>query len=97
MKKHLELKNKTYTMRANLNADCVKALKDWNKADGKAVAEAIRTGNMQKAAYHIHCARLRSQEIRLIYASHDKIICNASGTCIAVYDGNTGVCFDILN
>lgn len=96
MRKHLELKNKVYTMRANLNADCVKDLKAWNKADGKAVAEAIRTGDMQKAAYHIHCARLRSQEIRSICTSHDKIIYNASGTCIAVYDGNTGTCFDIL-
>ena len=43
-------KEKGFTMHANLNADCIKALKRWNKEDAKKISEAIKTGNVKNAA-----------------------------------------------
>lgn len=45
-------KEKGFTMRANLNADCIKALKRWNKEDAKKISEAIKTGNVKNAINH---------------------------------------------
>lgn len=63
-----------YTMRANVNADCIRAFKRWNKEDGKAVAEAIKSGDVKKAIYHMSNAKSRNRQIREISAHHDKLI-----------------------
>lgn len=52
-----------YTIMANVNADCIKALKRWNKEDGKAVAEAIKSGDVKKAIYHTHNAKNHNREL----------------------------------
>lgn len=81
-----------YTMRANINADCIKALKRWNKADGKAVAEAIRSGDVKKAIYHMSNAKSRNQEIRKISAHHDKIV-YLNGERWGVFEADTRKCY----
>lgn len=63
-----------YTMRANVNPDLIKALKRWNKEDGKAIAEAIQSGNVKKAIYYMQNAKNRNLEIRQISEHHNKII-----------------------
>jgi hypothetical protein len=81
-----------YTMRANINPDCMKSLKRWNKKDGKAVAEAIRSGDVKKAIYHISNEKSRNRQIREISAHHDKII-YLNGESWGVFVADTRKCY----
>ncbi len=81
-----------YTMRANINPDCVRALKRWNKEDGKAVAEAIKNGDLKKAIYHMSNAKNRNRQIREISAHHDKIIYLHGESC-GVFEVDTRKCY----
>lgn len=85
------LKATGYTMRANINPDCMRALKRWNKEDGKAVAEAIRS--VKKAIYRMNNAKSRNQEIRKISAHHDKIV-YLNGESWGVFEADTRKCYE---
>lgn len=101
MKRHMELKKEGYTMadgytmKANVNPDCIKALKRWNKDDGKAIAEAIRKGDVKKAIYHLGNAKARNRQIRELSAKHDKIIYNKFGASVFVYDNTDRKCYEL--
>ncbi len=84
-----------YTMRANINPDCMRALKRWNKEDGKAVAEAIKSGDVKKAIYHMSNAKSRNQEIRIISAHHDKIV-YLNGEAWGVFEADTRKCYQFV-
>ena len=86
------LKASGYTMRANITPNCMKALKRWNKEDGKAIAEAIRSGDVKKAIYHMSNAKKRNQEIRKISANHDKIV-YLNGESWGVFEADTRKCY----
>lgn len=52
MKKiNMELKESSkaagYKTSANINPNCIRALKRWNKEDGRAITEAIKTGDVK--------------------------------------------------
>ncbi len=81
-----------YTMRANVNADCIRALKRWNKEDGKAVAEAVKSGDVKKAIYHMSNAKSRNRQIREISAHHDKIV-YLNGESWGVFEADTRKCY----
>ena len=83
-----------YTMRANVNADCIRALKRWNKEDGKAVAEAINSGDVKKAIYHMHNAKSRNRQIREISAHHDKLIF-LNGEDWWIFEADTRKCYEL--
>ncbi len=84
-----------YTSRANINPDCIKALKRWNKEDGKKVAEAIREGDVKKAIYHMHNAKNRNRDIRELSCEHDKLIYGRTGEAVFVYDNKDGKCYGL--
>ena len=65
--------DKGYTMRSNINPDCVKALKRWNKESGREIAKAIRAGD---------CKAI----IREMSEYHDKIVYDATGAEVFWWD-----------
>lgn len=74
MELNSEKRKQGFTMRANVNADYIRALKRWNKKDGKAIAEAITNHDVKKAIEHMQNANGRNQAIRDISAHHDKLV-----------------------
>ncbi len=81
-----------YTTRANINPDYIRYLKRWNKEDGKAVAEAIRSGDVKKAIYHMSNAKNRNRNIREASVHHDKII-YLNGESWGCFDADTRKCY----
>lgn len=81
-----------YTMRANINPDCIKTIMRWNKKDGRAVAKAIRDGDVKKAIYHMDNAKLRNRILREISAKHDKII-YLNGEEWGIFEADTRKCY----
>jgi len=96
MKTHMELKNKTFIMRANINSDCIRALKRWNKESGKKIAEAINAGNVKAAIDEYSNAKARNRQVRELSAEHDKIIYDEKGESIAIWDNSTNKCFKLI-
>ena len=88
-------KEKGFTMRANLNADCIKALKRWNKEDAKKISEAIKTGNVKNAINHLENAKNRNTTIRKITSDHTKII-YLNGKMWGVFEVGTRKCFQCV-
>lgn len=78
---------KGYTLRANINADYVIALKKWNKDYAKEVNAAIKAGDAKAAVKALELAHRANgnQRIREIAANHDSFIYNKYGHSIAVY------------
>ena len=71
------LKASGYTMRANINPNCMKALKRWNKEDGFTIWATQKK---------------RNQEIRKISANHDKIV-YLNGESWGVFEADTRKCY----
>ena len=93
----MELKKKKkaqgYTMSANVNPDYIRALKRLNKEAGKAVAEAIKSGDVKKAIYHMSNAKGRNRQIREISAHHDKLIFR-DGKDWGIFEADTRKCYE---
>lgn len=79
-------KGKGYTMRANVNADCIRALKRWNKDSAAAIRDAIRRNDCKAVIRELENARHRNRQIREISEHHDKIVYDASGKMIFMWD-----------
>ena len=82
-----------YTMRANINADCIRALKRWNKEDGKAVAEAVKSGDVNKAIYQMSNAKSLNRQIREISA-HQKKLIFLNGEDWGIFEADTRKCYE---
>lgn len=83
---HLELKKEGYTMRSNINPDCVRALKQWNKESGKKISAAIKTGDCKAIIREMSNAKSRNADIREISEHHDKIIYDTTGKAVYWWD-----------
>jgi hypothetical protein len=90
MKECMKLKDeslaKGWTSRSNINPDCIKALKQWNKESGKRIAEAIKQKDCKAIIYEMHNAKSRNADIRQLSEFHDKIIYDAEGKSIYWWD-----------
>ena len=86
MKKCIKLKDehlaKGWISCSNINSDCVKALKLWNKESGKKIAEAINNGDCKTIIREMSNASRRNGEIRKLSQFHDKVIYDAEGKAI---------------
>lgn len=79
-------KSKGYTMRANINPDCVRALKRWNKDSASAIRAAIRLKDCKAVIRELKNAKHRNRKIREMSEHHDKIVYDASGNMIFIWD-----------
>jgi hypothetical protein len=90
MKEYMKLKDeylaKGWTSRSNINPDCVKAIKRWNKESGKKIAEAINNVDCKAIIREMSNASGRNEEIRKLSQFHDKIIYDAEGKAIYWWD-----------
>ena len=78
--------DKGYTMRSNINPDCVKALKRWNKESGREIAKAIRAGDCKAIIREMSESKSRNRQIREISEYHDKIVYDATGAEVFWWD-----------
>mgnify|MGYP000008014421 CR=1 FL=1 len=79
-------KGKGYTMRANISADCIRALKRWNKDSAVAICNAIRRNDCKAVIRELENAKHRNRKIRELSEHHDKIVYDASGKVIYMWD-----------
>lgn len=79
-------KRKGYTMRANINPDLIRALKRWNKDSAAAIREAIRRNDCKTVIRELENAKSRNRQIRELSEHHDKIVYDASGKMIFMWD-----------
>ena len=83
---HMELKTEGYTMSSNINPDCIKALKRWNKESGKKIAKAIQIGDCKAVISEMSNAKSRNRQVREISEHHDKVIYDATGKAVYWWD-----------
>lgn len=90
MKECIKLKDKClakgWISRSNINPDCVKALKRWNKESGKKIAEAIKNKDCKTIIKEMSNAKSRNRQIRELSQFHDKIIYDVEGKAIYWWD-----------
>ncbi len=81
-----DTKCKGYTMRANINPDCVRALKRWNKGSAAIIRDAIHRKDCKAVIRELENAKARNRQIRELSEHHDKIVYDASGRAIFLWD-----------
>lgn len=82
----LELKGhqKFWQMRSNLNPDCVRAVKQWRKENGKAVARAIQSNDAKKAVKLMEDGRAYREMWKEIINNRNYIIYAPNGDMYSV-------------
>lgn len=75
-----------FMMRSNINPDCVRGLKRWNKESGERISGAIKAGDCKTVIREMSNAKSRNSQIREISEHHDKVIYDASGKAVFWYD-----------
>lgn len=88
---------KGYTMRANINPALIPTLKQWNQNSAAVIRAAIRRGGCEAAIAEIESAKWRNQQIRNLSEHHDKIVYNASGEMLYIWDHKRKAMYELLH
>jgi len=74
-----------WTVRANINSDCIISLKRWNKNSAKEIAKLIKLGDCKGVISELKNAKNRNRQIRELSEFHDKIIYDKQGVSICYW------------
>ncbi len=97
MELNQDSKLKGYTMRANISPNLIRMLKRWNQDSAAIIRAAIKRGDCKKVISEMQNAKNRNRKIRELSEHHNKLVRDASGKIIFLWDYQEKKMYGILD